>query len=188
MNCSERLRNDTKDIHQATERLLIRRLKSISSKHDYINLLKIFHGFFSPIDSAIRNHIDHHRLEDIHDRRNVPKILDDLKVLGCEDRIPVSPLLPRIDSDLRAFGAMYVGEGSTLGGAIIAKMLRDNRFLQDCRHAVSFFDGYRDRTMVMWGKFQSHLNDSFKTDQQQVEIAAAAKETFSKMTALLILN
>jgi heme oxygenase len=167
---------------------MVRMLKSIRSREEYVNLLKMFYGFFSPIEAAVRNHIDEKTLDDIHERRQATLIINDLKALGYGDHIPVSPFVPRIDSDLRAFGALYVGEGSTLGGSIIAKMLRDNPNLHDCTHAITFFDGYQDRTMAMWKKFQRHLDESFQADHQQKEIVSAATETFDKMKAWLTAN
>ena len=64
--------------------------------------------------------------------------------------------LPRIDNIAGALGAMYVLEGSTMGGKIISKILAENLGKQPSD--IRFFNYYGDDTDVLWGQFVQSLN------------------------------
>ena len=85
--------------------------------------------------------------------------------------------LPTLDSQSAAMGAMYVLEGSTLGGKIISKVLRKQ--VPDLDGSLSFFDGYGDQTGEMWSRFKSAL-DMLELEEDQDNATHAAHETFVK--------
>jgi len=61
--------------------------------------------------------------------------------------------LPEIKNTAQAFGALYVIEGSTLGGQIIKKMVQ-KQLCMEGNNGLSFFDGYREATSDMWQVFK----------------------------------
>lgn len=186
MDCSERLKHDTFKAHQHTEKLLIGKLKTIYSAEDYAHVLKVFYGFFHPVESQISRYIDNSLLPDFHSRGISFRIKDDLSALNNKSPIPLCSDLPRIENVLQACGALYVIEGSTLGGQVIARMLKENSHFKITDETLSFFRGYDENTIPMWRAFQMFLNNSFQTPEQITEVTNAAVETFEKMGAWIV--
>ena len=168
MTLSERLKSFTEIEHKETEKLLIEKIKSIHSKEDYILILKIFYGYFAPVEQQIRRFLTSNELEDLHQRRNVSRIRDDLRELGYDQNVPLSTFLPVIENHCHAAGALYVQEGSTLGGWHIAKMISAR--IDNSSQSLTFFEGYKEKTDGMWNSFKSFLNNRFtkESDISQV--------------------
>ena len=181
MNCSERLKHETGKAHLHTERLLLKKLHAISSVDDYQHILRIFFGFFHPVERAISDHLNCSVLPDYDSRGIAGRIKNDLAALNDRRPIIVSAAIPQIRSVPEACGAMYVIEGSTLGGQVIARMIRENPDIQITDESLTFFRGYDENTMPMWKKFQGFLNDTFQTETQIAQVTSAATETFEKM-------
>ena len=73
-------------------------------------------------------------------------IAEDLRVLGAPlPTIADQAYLPSIPGTAEAIGALYVMEGSTLGGQIIKKMIAKQLGTAE-DHATSFFNGYGEAT------------------------------------------
>lgn len=152
------LKDNTVDAHQELEALLIPKLRTACTRADYARLLKTFYGYFAPVEKRIEQYITSLQMPDIRQRRKASFLLDDLTCLGVStDQLPLSNFLPQIESEAEAWGALYVLEGSTLGGRGITKML-----LKQCPeltlHEIKFFNGYGDETGPMWVRFQKALN------------------------------
>jgi heme oxygenase len=176
---SDKLKESTKQNHQQLEKALVGKLKTIRSANDYTGLLKLFYGYFGGLEQKINKIIDTEFLPDHMERRKTKAIADDLLSLGSE--IPEQATgnsLPVIANHLQALGALYVIEGSTLGGKIISKMMQQQLNLGG--KGLSFFAGYGDRTERMWDSFKSTLNKQAETPARQAEVIAAANETFLK--------
>lgn len=59
---------------------------------------------------------------------------------------------PAVDSLAEAVGLLYVVEGSTLGGQLIARALAARHGL-DAAHGARFFNGYGEATAAQWAGF-----------------------------------
>ncbi len=79
-----------------------------------------------------------------------------------------------------AWGAMYVLEGSTLGGQIIIKHLRKylGESISDNTHYLA---PYGAETGAMWQTFLHYFTESATTECNQEEIIESAIHTFSLM-------
>lgn len=154
-------------------------LNSIASSRDYVQLLKAFYGFFSPVEEAVAPFITKAVLPDWQQRRKANLIVADLAALQHgEEILPVATQLPCIQNLPQAMGALYVMEGSTLGGRGIAKMLlKNNAALLEARH-LQFFNGYGAATGAMWTTFVNVLNAFSWTEAEIEEMVAAANQTF----------
>ncbi|MFA6245491.1 MAG: biliverdin-producing heme oxygenase [Mucilaginibacter sp.] len=175
---SDKLKEETKQNHQILEKALIGRLKSIRSAQEYAGLLKLFYGYFGGLETQINKTIDGTLLTDSTQRRKTQAIADDILALG--DGVPAKATgnyLPRINDHLEALGALYVIEGSTLGGKIISKMMQQQLGFDK---GMSFFSGYGDKTEQMWGTFKQALNNQAQNPGQEAVVIAAANETFLK--------
>jgi heme oxygenase len=175
---TDELKEATLANHQQTEKQLILRMKAMRSLDQYIALLQMFYGYFGGLEQQINKFVDAQNLPDHNQRRKTESIATDIQNLGAT----IPPLaqrgeLPEIDNLKKAIGALYVIEGSTLGGKIIAGMMRQHFTFQG-DEGLSFFCGYGDDTDKMWTSFKNELNAIASTTQGRTEITKAADQTF----------
>lgn len=176
------LKTETAQHHAETENYLVPHLKQIQTTADYAAILRMFYGFFKPLEEQIAGVISTDFLPDISSRKKAHLAEQDLQRLADQagEELSIAKSLPSINNLRQAFGALYVLEGSTLGGRYIAKMLAKNQANLPAA-AMSFFEGYGEATGPMWLAFQQKLNEF--TPEETPEIIAAANETFIKMKA-----
>ena len=174
---TEELKESTYPAHQASEKKMIIALKKIGSKQEYVRMLNWLYGFYAPVEARIRKYLTPDVFPDMTKRSRAEYLLWDIKETGLPMPEPeVCTDLPVVDSFPSALGALYVLEGSTLGGRIIAGML--SRLL-DSPGTLSFFNSYGAETGNMWQSFKDYLNQSL-AEQQWDEIIDTATATFVK--------
>lgn len=174
------LKEATHELHKQAEARLYPKLDGIASLNDYSSILKMFYGFFHPMEAIIAPFITDEVLNDFPQRRKSDLITDDLHAIGRDRQNMIAcSLLPEVDSVPRALGAMYVMEGSTLGGRMIAKMLLKNSNISLSQDQIRFFNGYGEETGPKWIGFQKVLN---QYKNQEGQLVASANQTFSLFT------
>lgn len=110
---------------------------------------------------------------DFEARRKAPLLAADLRALGVDpDAVPQRPLWPAVDGLAAGFGCLYVLEGATLGGQIIAREVERTLGLGPGSGA-SFFGSYGREVGPMWRAFGRAL-DAYATTPERLERAAAA--------------
>lgn len=171
------LKNETASAHQEAEAVLLPALQAMRSVQDYATVLKMFYGFFHPLEERIRRYITPALLSDVESRRNASLIKKDLRELTVYGEPPLCESLPQINNAAQAFGALYVLEGSTLGGRVIVRMLSKNEAANIPANALHFFSGYGEETGRMWTFFINELNKQ----TEEKETVAAANETFFQL-------
>ena len=144
---STQLRQWTKDLHEATE-AVIDLQASLVSPEMYAALLARFYGIHQPSESQLSRVSELNELGlNVPSRRKTPWIERDLQSLGWSDdaigRVPTSTDLPCLSNAAEALGAMYVLEGSTLGGQIIRREV-EKRLGFTPHRGGAFFAGYGD--------------------------------------------
>lgn len=179
MMLSERLKEETHSAHISVEKLVIPRIKNLNSNQSYLKLLKLFYGYFKPVEERIDAFISDDVVPDISERRKSKVLLRDLQLFnGNESETVVCKDVPEISDVAEALGAMYVLEGSTLGGVHLSKMISEKMNIQS-EKGLEFFSGYGSETLVKWNLFKEHLNKC--TDEEiQDKIVGSANETFDK--------
>lgn len=180
INLLEQLKSDTLANHQQLEKQLIVRLKGMQIPQDYIRILQVFYSYFGALEDKINKFIGHDQLADYADRRKTLSIKNDILVF--EGSVPEKARpedLPVIENMLQAFGALYVIEGSTLGGQVISKMI-SKQLAINMDKGLSFFMSYGDETMLMWTRFKTALENQASSQAEADEITQAADETFAK--------
>lgn len=171
------LKQHTARTHEELEQILLPRIEGVDSIESYHSLLKIFYGFFKPLEEKVLIFVDDKILPDINHRRKTQLILQDLQI-NTSRQLPISSDLPRITNSMQALGALYVMEGSTLGGRGITKIiLKNNNFLNPS--GIVFFNGYGAETGKMWTAFQMAIN-SISGDEAIQQMLDAANDTFLK--------
>lgn len=184
------LKQETKVNHQQLEKLLVRQMRSINTKEGYVELLQLFYSYFGALEEKINHFILPHQMEEEHSfqRRKTIRLAEDIKALGgivnekCGEKD-----LPEIRSDLEAFGALYVIEGSTLGGRVITKMMQ-RQLDTESLDGFAFFNGYGDDTDHRWSSFRELLNDQGKNADDKKLVVQAADNTFAKFKSWIEKN
>lgn len=109
-------------------------------------------------------------------------LAEDLRTLGLTGSaiaaLPLCPALPRLDTPHRRLGALYVIEGSTLGGRELSKRL-DHLFGRDDRAGRRFFSGRDAETGLSWRHFADMLDTAGEDQSARAGMIAAAVETFA---------
>lgn len=78
-----------------------------------------------------------------------------------------------------ALGALYVMEGSMLGGNVIAKTLRKNEGFQD--HPFNYFTFYKEELGARWKQFVQVINDTIVDDAAQQSCVNGAKQVYEHL-------
>ncbi|CAH2598676.1 bacteriophytochrome heme oxygenase BphO [Rhodovastum atsumiense] len=155
-----RLRRATAPVHAELERLL-GLPASVRDIDDYACCLRAHLGLHEPLEAALARFGDWDAAGiDLPARRRAAALTVDLRALGHDPaqvtRAPVEAL-PVLPTFHEALGALYVLEGSTLGGRVIARDLRQ-RLGPDIAAALAFFDGRGDAAGSAWRGFCAALN------------------------------
>lgn len=173
----DKLREATQHRHKELDDAIMSYLKNIYSTDDYVQLLIAFYGYFKPVYDKIDAHLDISRLPDYNTRRKPDSILQNLISLHHNEKVEnIASQIPAISDNASAFGALYVMEGSTLGGLIIKKMLSDALPLSDTQ--LSFFAGYGKQTRERWNHFVQALNGFTVVPAEEQAAITSANATF----------
>ena len=130
---------------------------------DYQRLLSRLWGFHHPFETTLGQV---NRKQDIgveFEARGRSRMLEsDLVALGWDRasvaRLPQCESLKAPENAAEFMGALYVVEGSTLGGVQLARALK-SLVASESGEGRSFFLGYGDRHGAMWRSFLNRLED-----------------------------
>lgn len=146
------------------------------------HFLARMYGFMQPYEDTLRQHAaDFGPDWQLEQRYRAPFILEDLVRLGHPAVPPPCPTLPPLHTRAQLLGAMYVMEGSTLGGQVIARHLAAADIA-----GRTFFAGRAERTGPLWKQFTQLLEAAAGTVDADA-IVASAILTFQTLAAWLTL-
>ncbi|NCC28183.1 MAG: biliverdin-producing heme oxygenase [Gammaproteobacteria bacterium] len=179
------LRQATAEMHQAVERLpLMARLTSPTvTREDYLEYLHALAEVYAALEGRLLGALSEEIRDDLGARPKLPAILEDLAEQG-------QPHVPRASAQLAssgsgaALGGLYVLEGATLGGRVIAKHLR--RCLGPALGSAGFLDFHGEHSSAAWKRFASIL-DSLPAHGRMdaAEVVSGACTTFSVVHRML---
>lgn len=122
-------------------------------------------------------------LPDFATRRKAEAIKTDLahieKATPNASALPICHDLPEITDASQALGYLYVMEGSTLGGKVIARLLEETLGINQ-QNGAAFFYGYGPETGAKWKAFREALVSYAESSGEEERIIAAANQTFLK--------
>ncbi|GAB3924704.1 biliverdin-producing heme oxygenase [Larkinella terrae] len=177
MTLAERLRSETRALHEETEELLYTEpLKTgVLTSDQYRHLLQVHAVFHRDLEVAIERNSVFFQEYNQTDRRKSPWLKADLAELAIA--------LPDKQSDLFAnwspvelLGAAYVGEGSMLGGKVVFHHLQKSPDLQPLLQNARFYRGYGAEALEKWKAFGAILAAQKEADH--ATIIEAAREAF----------
>jgi heme oxygenase len=169
----EKLRETTREAHEELEKTMMPLINGAQDAEAYGKILRTFYSFYHPLETGIQQYLYPDALPDYAERRRTSWILDDLKALDLDHTPPPSAFAaPVITSNAQAFGALYVMEGSTLGGKIICKTIANN-LGRDEKDGFRFFYGYGPESGSRWKFFLAQLDKLSNTPHEEEAIAMA---------------
>jgi heme oxygenase (biliverdin-IX-beta and delta-forming) len=170
------LKERTEPSHQALEQRMVALIHQIKSGNDYAKFLELMYGYYAALEERIAGFIDNKPPLDFKKRRKADRLLNDIREFAVPDTMVLCDALPAVQSYAGALGAMYVLEGSVLGGKIIARMIKAQLQAQPSP-GFSFFLGYGEETGAMWQAFKDDLEQPFD-EKEKEEVVEAANDTF----------
>jgi heme oxygenase len=180
MTLLERLRAETRPAHDRIEKAVDFERRA-SSQEAYRNLLCRFYGFHRAWEEAAAPLAPDRTC--FQRRCKTHLLVKDLAALGMSSQEIIHlprccPLMP-LPAPAAVLGGMYVIEGSTLGGAIIAREV-ERRLGLTAETGCAYFRPYGRDTASMWKSFGAALlaASSPRTDDLIVE---TARRTFDVM-------
>lgn len=155
----------------------------------YQNLLGKLYGFYLPLETVFSDTaVVRDWISDYGDRQKLNFLEMDLayfKVPSHEiSNLSKKQLWFDQPTKARVLGTLYVLEGSTLGGQIISKHLK-NKFQFPDANGTRFFSAYGGQTGPMWKRFQSLLNEHLNESALLEESILAANATFEHLAQWL---
>ena len=182
MMVSEYLKQHTAEYHDAAEKLFnsgkifnktftLKDYKKIIGTN-YLMLLNAEDKIFSCLSANFSEKLQ------LSNRKKLPLIEKDLAGLALKSRTASEEL--DFLNENEALGAMYVIEGSTLGGNVIAKQLSKTDGFDQI--AFNFFGCYQENTGPMWKNFKEVLDKEIGEEHYD-EVLAGAKKLY-----ILLLN
>lgn len=175
---SEYLKQNTAEYHDAAEKLF--NSEKIFNKtftlEDYkkiinTNYLMLLHSedkIFTSLSDKFSEKLQ------LDQRVKLPLIEKDLQSLSLDNQNTSHDL--EFSNEHEALGAMYVIEGSTLGGNVIAKQLSRTEGFDNV--TFNFFGCYQENTGPMWKNFKEVL-DTEVTEDNYHEVLSGAKKLYT---------
>lgn len=175
---SEYLKQNTAEYHDAAEKLF--NSEKIFNKtftlEDYKKIINTNYLMLLHSEDKIFNSLSDKFSEKLKldQRKKLSLIEKDLQSLSLENQTTSHDL--EFSNDYEALGAMYVIEGSTLGGNVIAKQLSKTEGFD--KVTFNFFGCYQENTGPMWKNFKEVL-DTEVTEENYNEVLSGAKKLYT---------
>jgi heme oxygenase len=147
---------------------------------EYASLLSYFYSYFNAIEPLLFDDIPAQYQSQLAHRRKIEFLQKDLLFLNVDiNQLTACNILPPLDSFAKKMGAMYVLEGSLLGGRIIGQHLK-NHFDTDMSPALNFYSCYGANLDTEWRNFATLMVQCFDSDNQALtnEVIESANATF----------
>lgn len=180
----ETLRNSTHSHHVRLNRhpLLSELTRPGLNLDVYARILRAYRHYFRVVEPALERYLKRHPdLFDYQPRRKLPWLDADIAHFPNIPQPTTTPaaLLTLAEiSDLGSLvGLLYAIEGSTLGGLVIARHLRDHVQLDE-RCGARFFSAYGSDTDVRWQEFCAFAETIGDSNEQLARAQASAALAF----------
>jgi heme oxygenase (biliverdin-IX-beta and delta-forming) len=183
-----RLRQCTGPLHDRIEALL--QLEAPMPLSRYGQIVRGFHEFLQLWEQRVRFALPDALKPWFDDRRRAPFAAADIEMLALPEAPDLRQAaravqsLIRMDSPAVAIGALYVMEGSALGGQVLTPRLAQHLGLTP-DHGARYFHGFGERTGAMWREFRQTAQQHVGTDPVAVaEACRGAQQTFQALIDL----
>ena len=179
-----RLRHETRPQHEALETLEFNRLLSAGTPSAAAtrHFLAKMYGFVLPYEAALRALAPTlGPAWEVPARQRAQLLAHDLGGAAVVAALPLCAAMPPLGTVPALLGAMYVLEGSTLGGQVIARQLAK----AGLPGPFTYFAGYGPATGSRWKTFCALLGEAATEPATQDAVVASAGRTFHQLAAWL---
>lgn len=181
MDLLARLKTETRPHHDRIESAM-NPMRPDLTRDEYIEMLKRMYGFYSAWEEAASGWFTGEQEAFFAARKKAELLEDDLRVLTGGDidlqDLPRCQELPITECFAEVLGALYVLEGSTLGGQYIARHLQQKLGVTP-ESGSRFFASYGHQVGSMWRETQGFLTTHGHGHEDDVVTAAA--QTFERL-------
>ena len=173
------LKSATAAAHARAE-LLMPTLCELGDATHYRSCLRSLHAFYAVWEPAVWTTVGvAAAMRDGDARLKVSLLARDLAALRVPPALVQVPSTPRLDC-AAALGALYVMEGASLGGRVIARhVARDLALTPDT--GLAFFHGYGDDTGARWNTFGLALDAWVARNGHAADVIAGAATAFAAL-------
>ena len=167
-----RLKRETQALHEATEaRMPV--LDPALDRAAYARLLAQMYALVAPLETRLLA-LELPASLALEDRLKTPALRHDLAALGAAVPTERADWLPGDVAE--GLGTLYVLEGGTLGGQLIARHLGPRLGL-DAGAGLAYFSGYGPQTGPMWKRFGEAMTREV-APEQGTAVVEGARQTF----------
>lgn len=174
----QKLKESTRRQHEDVEGA-VDVMSKLFSIDDYKRMIVKFRSFYSGYEPRLPYAELKAAGFDYDVRRKLPSLHSDAEALGLDDG-HIFDDLPDVSTLPKAFGSIYVIEGSTLGGQVISRHLKDHLGLTP-DNGGAFFASYGSQVGPMWKHFGEAVTAFAGDGSNDEEIVEAAKQTFDSI-------
>lgn len=142
------------------------------SVREYLNTLERMYGFIHTWELLAENLAPSDLLPLVQARARRDLLWVDIAGLQGNPPLPVTAPMPAVTSRSKLLGALYVMEGSRLGGQLLARHVESVLDLRDGL-GTAYFRGFGDRTGSMWKELLQVLETEIPDTEAELAIATA---------------
>jgi len=173
-----KLKESTREQHEAVESA-VDVMNRMFTLDDYKALIGRFRKFYAAYEPTLPIKELRDAGFDYNTRRKLPSLNADAEVLGITGEESFDEL-PTISTLAKAFGSLYVIEGSTLGGQVISRHLKEHLGITP-ENGGAFFNSYGSDVGRMWKEFGEAITNFSGDGNADREIIQGATETFDSI-------
>jgi len=166
-----RLRRETAADHEAVEGAVPLMQPGLDVA-EYVSCLRRMHGVVAAWEERAGEAAPEWLGLMLTARRRAGMLESDLACFGAAKDDGSRAAIPEITDLPSLLGAMYVMEGSTLGGQLIARHVATTLQLEDGR-GNAFFRGHGEQTGRMWKEFCEVMKVRVSEDESEAVVVAA---------------
>jgi heme oxygenase (biliverdin-IX-beta and delta-forming) len=182
------LRAATQDLHDSLEQKLDL-LRPNLDLRNYRQLLERTYGYYEPLEARLTDFADHKSWShEVISRCKSSALQADLRWLGVKQQtiadLPRATQLPPVENFADVLGVMYVLEGASLGGKVLARHFH-SRWGLSKNGGASFFNFYGPELTENWDRYIEWLESSL-SEKDLPRAIATARATFETMSTWLL--
>ena len=167
----QRLRSETAADHDAVEGSVPLMSDALTAE-EYVSSLRAMYGMVAAWEDLLDRSAPAWVLALLTTRRRKHLLARDLAHFGAALPAESGPALPVFPGDAGLLGAMYVMEGSTLGGQFIARHVERVLGLVP-GEGNAYFRGHAERTGTLWKEFLEVLRTAVPDSETGTAVVAA---------------
>jgi len=172
----QKLRQETEADHHNAEGAISLMHQGLNAA-EYIQCLQRIYGMVTAWEERVAEIGPEWLQPSLLARQRRPLLELDLAWFGVAEKEDGRPMLPEMNNLPSLLGTMYVMEGSTLGGQLIARHVELALHLSEGQGS-SYFRGHGSQTGPMWKEFCEMLKLRIP-DEQTDAVVVSAKAMFS---------